>query len=135
VQSRRELRVIWFLALWSDRSPVERNRVRLIEPLSVSLMIRAPRDLTLHPIRLQTITTRQNCGENLWRQYHGRASGRFVPGATSRCGRCAPRSDTGQQSTEQRNSREHALCYNQLVAGARFQVLRSTSSFLICAMA
>jgi hypothetical protein len=67
VQSRRELRVIWFLALGVIASPVDRHRVRFRLTAFREFDDSRPARLTLHPIRLQTITTRQNCGESLWR--------------------------------------------------------------------
>jgi hypothetical protein len=59
VQSRRELRVI-------GSSPVViATRIEIEPRRSVHVDDWAPpRDLTRQPVSLETITTRQNCGEN-----------------------------------------------------------------------
>jgi hypothetical protein len=61
VQSRSELRVISFLALWviAPRLDSELRRPMQIDDSA------PPRDLMRRLVRLETITTRQNCGENL----------------------------------------------------------------------
>jgi hypothetical protein len=60
LQSRRELRVISFLALWviAPRFDNEPRRSVQIDDSA------PPRDLMRQLVRLETITTRQNCGEN-----------------------------------------------------------------------
>ena len=76
VQSRRELRVI-VPRLSGDRNTGSiSNRVGRCR-----LMIARPRDLRRQPIKLETTTTRQNCGESPGTRYPDRGIGRFLPSA------------------------------------------------------
>ncbi len=72
----------WFLALLGDRNPLIATwRGFYIEPRrSVEVDDFAPPRLDAPAVRLQTITTRQNCGENPQCRYVDKACGRFVPG-------------------------------------------------------
>src|SRR6266849_6996400 len=90
VQSSRELRVIG-----SSPCGVIATRIGIEPRRSVQVDDSAtPRDLMRQPVRLETTTTRQNCGENPRFQYLGKAHGRFVPGVPNlfRAGRANPRS-------------------------------------------
>lgn len=64
----------WFLALWMIATRID------IEPRrSVEVEFRAPARRDAPAVRLETITTRQNCGEIHRCRYQSTAHGRFVP--------------------------------------------------------
>jgi hypothetical protein len=101
-----------------------------------------PRDLMRQPVRLETTTTRQNCGENPRSRYLRTSHGRFVPGV--------PIFSIGAHYSTVRSGQSSKICADRIFYSAlagigeerrrQFhrnarQVLRSTSSFLICAMA